>query len=87
LFYVCPQKINKSGLVSVQVIDKSYGQYRVVRTVGSSLENKEVDRLYAEGNQWVEERQAGPDLFEFCAKEKDRKLVVDALLSLLKIFY
>jgi hypothetical protein len=75
------KKINKSGLVSVQVIDKSYGKYRVVQTVGSSLDGKDVVRLYTEGKRWIAERRGERDLFEFCAKERDSKLIVDSLVS------
>jgi hypothetical protein len=75
------KKINKSGLVSVQVIDKSYGKYRVVQTIGSSLDGKEVARLYTKGKRWIAERRGERDLFEFCAKERDSKLIVDSLVS------
>ena len=36
------QKRNKSGLVSVQVIDKSYGKYKVAKTIGSERGSQEV---------------------------------------------
>lgn len=39
------KKPNKSGLVSVQIIDKSKGKYKVVKTVGSSNDPDEIERL------------------------------------------
>lgn len=39
------KKPNKSGLVSVQIIDKSHGKYKVVKTVGSSSDPDEIERL------------------------------------------
>ena len=39
------EKKNKSGTVSVQIIEKRGGVYRVAKTVGSSREKKEIARL------------------------------------------
>ena len=36
------EKRNKSGTVSVQIIDKSSGSYRVAKTVGSSSDPEEI---------------------------------------------
>lgn len=40
------KKRNRSGSVSIQIIDKSYGTYRVLKTIGSSSDADEIDRLY-----------------------------------------
>jgi len=40
------KKPNKSGVVSIQIIDKSSGKYEVIRTVGSSSDAETIDRLY-----------------------------------------
>jgi transposase len=40
------KKKNRSGSVSVQIIDKSYGNYRVIKTIGSSKDKDEIERLY-----------------------------------------
>ncbi|MGD1958614.1 MAG: IS1634 family transposase [Fulvivirga sp.] len=47
------KKPNKSGVVSVQVIDKSSGRYRVIKTIGSSTDASEIERLEIEGRQWI----------------------------------
>lgn len=41
------QKNNQSGTVSIQIIDKSRGSYKVIKTIGSSSDPIELDRLYA----------------------------------------
>jgi hypothetical protein len=38
-------KLNRSGTVSVQVIDKSSGAYKVIKTIGSSSDAVEIERL------------------------------------------
>jgi transposase len=43
------KKKNKSGSFSVQIIQKQHGKYKVVRTMGSSSDPIEIDRLYHEG--------------------------------------
>lgn len=47
------QKKNKSGLISVQVIDKSGGKYKVIKTIGSSAVPEEVECLISKGKQWI----------------------------------
>jgi len=51
------KKLNKSGLVSIQVIDKSSGKYKVIRTIGSSHDPTQVERLLLEGKQWIAARK------------------------------
>jgi transposase len=50
------QKKNKSGVVSVQVIDKSNGKYTVAKTIGSSADANTLVELMAEAELWVEQR-------------------------------
>ena len=40
------KKKNKSGVVSIQIIDKSSGKYKVVKTIGSSDNVAEIEQLY-----------------------------------------
>ena len=47
------KKKNKSGVISVQVIDKSSGKYRLVKTIGSSADNTVVERFFNEGRDWI----------------------------------
>jgi len=48
------KKKNRSGVISVQVIDKSSGSYKLIKTIGSSVDPKIVDQLYIEGQNWIE---------------------------------
>lgn len=48
------KKKNKSGVVSIQIIDKSSGGYQLYRTIGSSKEPAEIERLYKEGKKEIE---------------------------------
>ncbi len=41
------QKRNKSGVISIQIIDKSSGKYKLFKTVGSSRDPVEIDNLLA----------------------------------------
>lgn len=40
------KKKNKSGSISIQIIQKQKGVYRVIKTLGSSFDKQEIDRLY-----------------------------------------
>lgn len=51
------EKPNKSGKISVQIIDKSSGKYRVLQTIGCSSDIKEILKLKRLGQQWLKERQ------------------------------
>lgn len=51
------QKKNRSGVVSVQVIDKSSGKYRLVKTIGSSSDAAVVAELVKQAETWIKERQ------------------------------
>jgi len=50
------KKKNKSGVISIQVIDKSTGKYKLVKTIGSSSNDKEIDSLYKQGQEWIKNR-------------------------------
>jgi transposase len=58
------KKQNKSGVVSVQVIDKSSGNYKVLKTVGSSSDPVVVQRLVEEGYLWIK-NYTGAGEFDF----------------------
>jgi hypothetical protein len=47
------QKKNPSGVVSVQVIDKRAGRYKVLKTIGSSRKPDEVTQLCRDGKEWI----------------------------------
>ncbi|MBI2258647.1 MAG: IS1634 family transposase [Flavobacteriia bacterium] len=47
------KKLNKSGLVSVQVIDKSSGKYKVIKTIGSSHEINLIEKFVKDAEQYI----------------------------------
>ena len=51
------KKRNKRGSVSVQLIDKSGGIYRVSKTLGSSSDPGKVDLLVQKGKSIIEEKE------------------------------
>lgn len=75
------KKKNPSGVISIQVIDKSHGKYRVIKTIGSSSDANRIDDLYAQGKQWLSEHLGDRDLFVQAAKEQDEKQVIEEFLS------
>jgi len=49
------KKPNKSGVVSIQIIDKSNGGYEVFRTICSSSDPDTIDRFYREAKREISE--------------------------------
>jgi transposase len=57
------EKRNSSGSVSVQIISKSSGKYKVVKTIGSSSNEQEILKLVYLGKQEIERIACQPKLF------------------------
>lgn len=51
------KKKNKSGVISIQVIDKSTGKYRLLKTIGSSAAEQEVKDFVLRGEEWIRNQQ------------------------------
>ncbi len=58
------RKKNKSDVVSVQVIDKSSGKYKVIKTIGSSAIESEVDKLIRQAQYFIDS-YGGQQQFDF----------------------
>lgn len=58
------KKKNKSGLISIQVIDKSSGKYKVIKTIGSSVDDREIDFLFKQGESYIK-KHTGQIEFDF----------------------
>lgn len=58
------QKKNKSGVISVQVIDKSSGKYKVFKTIGSSDDPIEIKALTDKAKEFIKEA-SGVQEFDF----------------------
>lgn len=75
------KKKNPSGIVSIQIIDKNHGKYRVVKTIGSSSDPATIDSLFKEGQKWIDNHLGHIDIFEQAEKEKEEKQIVEYLIS------
>lgn len=58
------KKQNPSGIISVQIIDKSSGKYQVFKTIGSSADPIEVSRLVKQGREIIS-RLGGQQVMDF----------------------
>ena len=56
------KKKNKSNVVSVQVIDKSSGKYKYIKTIGSSTNSDEIEKLVQTGEQWIKAKMGMVEL-------------------------
>ncbi|MCH8535735.1 MAG: IS1634 family transposase, partial [Flavobacteriaceae bacterium] len=72
------KKKNKSGVISIQIIDKSTGKYRVLKTIGSSTNKSEIDQLYEDGKQWIK-NHTGIQELDFTDYRYHTELVLDGL--------
>jgi len=57
------KKKNKSGSTSVQIISKGRGKYKVIKTIGSSDNEQEIQKLVLLARQEIERLNAQPQLF------------------------
>ncbi len=47
------KKKNNSGSTSIQIIQKQKGKYRVVKTLGSSFDEKEIEKIYRQAQEAI----------------------------------
>lgn len=72
------EKKNSSGSVSIQIISKNKGRYKVVKTIGCATERHEIDRLKLKARQEMEKLKNQTSLFA----SVDDQLVEQAFSSL-----
>jgi hypothetical protein len=77
-------KKNPSGVISVRVIDKSRGKYRVIPTIGSSFDACDIEKLYKEGKKCIDVRCGNCDVFTILGVRKGKssgcRLFVEKML-------
>jgi transposase len=78
------KKKNPSGVVSIQIIDKSLGRYKVLKTIGSSSNNIEVEKLFQQGKRWISVQSGDRDMFAEAEREREEKEVTKYLLNNVK---
>lgn len=47
------RKRNRSGSITIVVVDKSEGKYREIKTFGTSTDPDEIDRFALEAGRWI----------------------------------
>jgi hypothetical protein len=62
------KKKNRSGSVSIVVVDKSGHKFREKQTIGISSDPAEIERLCLEGQRWIHNYNGQQDLFTQEAK-------------------
>jgi transposase len=72
------KKKNKSGVISVQVIDKSSGVYKVIKTIGNSSIISEVEKLVDDGKNWIK-KQTGSQEIDFTDYRRHTNVVLDGI--------
>jgi transposase len=75
------KKKNPSGIVSIQIINKSKGHYQVIKTIGSSSDTSTIESLYIQGKKWISSYLGEQDIFEVHDKVIEEKQVTEYLLS------
>ena len=78
------KKKNPSGVVSIQIIDKSQGSYKVLKTIGSSSDAIEIESLYHQGKRWIALQRGDRDMFAEAEREREEKQVTEHLLNNIK---
>ena len=56
------EKKNKSGSVSIQLVSKEKGVYKVVKTIGSATEHPEIGALKCKAQEVMDELKSQPSL-------------------------
>jgi hypothetical protein len=56
------KKVNRSGKVSVQIIDKSSGKYSVIKTIGCSAEITLVEKFVSEAESWIKNKKGSQEI-------------------------
>jgi transposase len=75
------KKKNPSGIISIQIINKSKGRYQVIKTIGSSSDTSTIESLYIQGKKWISSYLGEQDIFEMHDKAIEEKQVTEYLLS------
>ncbi|TAM96746.1 MAG: hypothetical protein EPN39_13105 [Chitinophagaceae bacterium] len=75
------KKINNSDIVSFQIIDKSQGNHRVVKTIGSGKEQAIIQSLSEEGKKWIETHLGQQDMFLPANQAEEEKQTIEYWVS------
>ena len=89
-FYLCFVFIRKlkspNGKTYVQVVDKSLGNYTVLKSFGSATGSLQLESLVAKAQQWID-KHLGIQEFDFSNSDAALKLFTESITSMKKIGY
>lgn len=72
---------NRTGTISVVIVDKSNGKYKEIKTIGISSDPSEIDNLYEKGKKWLLSHHGTCNMFEEYQRQEEEKQVTEYLLS------
>jgi transposase len=78
------KKKNKSGVVSIQIISKHTGKYKLLQTIGSSAEELVIEKLYQQARQWIKIKTGSVEL-DFTDYKKHTQDAISGIESLHQI--
>lgn len=74
------KKKNRSGSVSVAVVDKSRGRFREIMQFGVAHTEAEINALVRQANDWIR-RYAGQRLIDFEGDSVSRETDIDQFVG------
>ena len=77
------RKNNESGSVSVQVIHKIRGKSKLYKTIGSSYDAAEIERLCDEGKEWIKRYAGQTDMFAAIEQEDQKRNEIEEVYRVL----
>jgi len=75
------KKKNRSGTISIVVVDKRNGVYREIKTIGTSNEFSAIQSYCQQGKKWISSYLGEQDIFETHTRIIEEKQVTEHLLS------
>lgn len=72
------RKKNKSGVISIQVIDKSGGKYKLAKTMGSSADAFVIKNLEAEAQLWIRRHNRSIE-FDFAGSDLQLEQLISSI--------
>jgi transposase len=75
------KKPNRSGSISVVVVEKRGGKVHYLKRLGVSSDASDIDALYQQGKKWIAMQKGERDMFLEYARNREEKEVVSNLLD------
>ena len=75
------KKKNKSGSTTIVIIDKSSHTFKPVRTIGTSSDSEQIERLLREGQEWINTYGGQMDIFRSLEEEQQETQTTEQVLS------